>query len=44
MDTTMQKKIRETDFPELLNFQNLRAEGKLKSPLDVAKQILTTVL
>lgn len=44
MDTGMQKRIRETDFPDVSNFKDLQEEGKLKSPLDVAEEILNTVL
>lgn len=44
MDTDMQKSIRENEFPDVLNFKNLREEGKLRSPIDVARQIITTVL
>jgi len=44
MDTNMQKSIRETDFPDVSNFKNLQEEGKLKSPKDVALEILNTVL
>ncbi|WP_034920696.1 SDR family NAD(P)-dependent oxidoreductase [Gillisia sp. CAL575] len=44
MDTNMQKSIRENDFPDSSNFKNLQEEGKLKSPKDVALEILNTVL
>lgn len=43
MDTGMQKSIRATDFPEVSNFKELEKEGKLKSPLAVAKEILNTI-
>jgi len=44
MDTNMQKSIRGNDFPDVSNFKNLQEEGKLKSPKDVALEILNTVL
>ena len=44
MDTNMQKSIRKTDFPDSLTFKDLKLEGKLKLPIDVAKEILNTVL
>lgn len=44
MDTNMQKSIRENDFPDSSNFKNLKEEGKLKSPKDVALEILNIVL
>ncbi len=43
MDTGMQKSIRATDFPDVSNFKELQKEGKLKSPLAVAKEILNTI-
>lgn len=44
MDTHMQKSIRETDFPDVSGFRNLEKEGKLKSSMDVAMEILNTIL
>jgi len=44
MDTNMQKSIRETDFPDVSNFKNLQEDGNLKLPINVAKEILNTVL
>lgn len=44
MDTAMQKSIRKADFPDVLNFKNLEEEGKLKSPNEVAQDILNQVL
>jgi len=43
MDTKMQRSIRESDFPDVLNFQNLKKEEKLKSPKDVALEIINTI-
>lgn len=43
MDTGMQKSIRNTNFPDVSNFKNLHEDGELKSPIDVAKEILSTV-
>ena len=44
MDTNMQKSIRNSDFPDIQNFQSLKDEGKLRLPDDVAIEILNTVL
>ena len=44
MDTNMQKSIRNSDFPDVSNFKDLQEEGKLKSPKEVASEILNTVL
>lgn len=44
MDTNMQQSIRESDFPEVSNFKNLKVEGKLKSPKEAAIEILNTIL
>jgi benzil reductase ((S)-benzoin forming) len=44
METNMQKIIRASDFPDVSNFRNLKEEGKLKPPSEVAKSILNTVL
>ena len=43
IDTDMQKNIRESDFPDVSDFQKLEKEGKLQSAKDVAKEILNTV-
>lgn len=43
MDTKMQRSIRESVFPDVLSFQNLKKEEKLKSPKDVALTILNTI-
>ena len=43
MDTSMQKSIRESDFPNVSDFQNLEKEGKLKSTKEVALEILNTI-
>lgn len=43
MDTNMQKSIRASDFPRMLDFQNYKEEGKLRSPKEVAIEILNTV-
>lgn len=43
MDTNMQKSIRESDFPEVSDFQDLEKEGKLKSTKAVALEILNTI-
>ncbi|TPV35968.1 SDR family NAD(P)-dependent oxidoreductase [Paucihalobacter ruber] len=44
MDTNMQENIRESNFPEVSNFKNLKVDGKLKSPKEVAIEILNTVI
>ena len=43
MDTNMQKSLRDSDFPDVENFKDLQKEGKLKSPIDVAEEILKTI-
>ncbi|MEQ8217966.1 MAG: SDR family NAD(P)-dependent oxidoreductase [Arenibacter sp.] len=43
MDTNMQKSIRDSNFPDVSDFQNLEKEGRLKSPIDVALEILNTI-
>jgi benzil reductase ((S)-benzoin forming) len=43
LDTGMQKDIRESDFPDVIKFKELQKEGRLKSPIDVAKEILETI-
>ena len=43
MDTGMQKSIREADFPDVSNFKGLQEDGNLKSPMEVAKEILNTI-
>jgi benzil reductase ((S)-benzoin forming) len=43
MDTEMQKTIRASNFPDVLDFQNLQKEGKLKSTKEVAFEILNTI-
>ena len=43
MDTKMQRSIRESDFPDVLNFQNLKKDEKLKSPKVVALEIINTI-
>ena len=43
MDTNMQKSIRNSDFPDVSDFQNLEKEGKLKSTKAVALEILNTI-
>ena len=43
MDTNMQKSIRNSDFPDVSNFQILEKEGKLKSTKAVALEILNTI-
>jgi benzil reductase ((S)-benzoin forming) len=43
MDTNMQKSLRNSDFPDVENFKDLQKEGQLKSPIDVAKDILKTI-
>ena len=43
MDTNMQKSIRNSDFPDVADFQNLEKEGKLKSTKAVALEILNTI-
>jgi benzil reductase ((S)-benzoin forming) len=43
MDTNMQKSLRESDFPDVENFKDLQNEGKLKSPKQVAIEILKTI-
>lgn len=43
MDTNMQKSLRDSDFPDVENFKNLHKEGQLKSPIDVAENILKTM-
>ncbi len=44
MDTNMQNSIRNSNFPDVENFQNLKKDGKLKLPNDVALEILNTVI
>jgi benzil reductase ((S)-benzoin forming) len=43
IDTDMQKNIRDSDFPDVSDFQRLEKEGKLQSAKDVAKEIINTV-
>jgi benzil reductase ((S)-benzoin forming) len=43
MDTNMQKSLRESDFPAVENFKNLQNDGELKSPKEVAVEILKTI-
>jgi benzil reductase ((S)-benzoin forming) len=43
MDTGMQKSLRDSDFPDVENFKDLQKEGQLKSPIDVAEDILKTI-
>ncbi len=42
MDTNMQKSIRDSDFPDLSDFQKLEKEGKLRATKDVALEKLIT--
>ena len=44
MDTNMQKSIRNSDFPDVSSFKDLQEQGKLKTPKQVALEILNTVL
>ena len=44
MDTDMQKSIRQSDFPDVLDFKNLEKEGKLKPASKVAFDILKNIL
>ncbi|MFX0556536.1 SDR family NAD(P)-dependent oxidoreductase [Maribacter sp. CXY002] len=44
IDTAMQESIRDSDFPEVTNFQNLKKDGKLKSAATAASEILKTIL
>ena len=39
INTSMQNKIRSSEFPDLQNFEKLKKENRLKSPDEVAKQI-----
>ena len=43
MDTKMQRCIRESNFPDVLSFKNLKKEEKLKLPKDVALDIINTI-
>jgi benzil reductase ((S)-benzoin forming) len=43
IDTGMQKSIRNSDFPDVSDFQKLEKEGKLQSAKDVAKEIINTI-
>lgn len=43
MDTEMQSNIRESNFPDVSSFQNLKKEEKLKSPKDVALDIINNI-
>lgn len=43
LDTGMQKDIRKSDFPDVEKFKELQKEGQLKSPIEVAKEILKTI-
>jgi len=43
MDTNMQKSLRESYFPDVQLFKNLKKEGKLKLPLTVAQEILKMI-
>ena len=43
MDTNMQKSLRDSDFPDIENFKKLQEEGSLKSPSDVAEDILKKI-
>ena len=40
----MQKSIRKSDFPDVSNFKELQEKGNLKSPIDVAKEILNAIV
>lgn len=44
MDTQMQEKIRDADFPRRKEFVGFKQNGKLKSPEDVAREIISTFL
>lgn len=43
MDTNMQKSLRGSDFPDVQNFKDLNKQGKLKSPKEVAVEILKKI-
>jgi benzil reductase ((S)-benzoin forming) len=43
MDTGMQEILRKSDFPDVENFKKFLSEGKLKSPNDVAKELIQTI-
>ena len=43
MDTGMQQSLRAIDFPDVENFKELKKEGLLKAPIDVAEDILKTI-
>jgi benzil reductase ((S)-benzoin forming) len=43
IDTGMQKNIRDSDSPDVSDFQRLKKEGKLQSARDVAKEIIHTI-
>ena len=43
MDTNMQKRIRNSDFPDVSDFENLEKEGKLRSTKAVASEIFNTI-
>lgn len=43
MDTDMQKKLRESEFPDVEIFEDLQKEGQLKAPITVAEEILKTI-
>lgn len=40
IDTSMQNLIRESNFPLLKNFSDLKESGQLKKPIDAAREIL----
>jgi benzil reductase ((S)-benzoin forming) len=42
IDTGMQQSLRGSDFPDVEKFKDLQKEGQLKSPIDVAVDILKT--
>ncbi len=43
MDTNMQKIIRDSNFPDVENFKKSKKEGRLKSPFNIAENILKTI-
>ncbi|MGB3608052.1 MAG: SDR family NAD(P)-dependent oxidoreductase [Psychroserpens sp.] len=43
MDTGMQESLRASDFPDVENFKDLKKDGQLKTPIDVARDILKTI-
>tara|TARA_R110002073_G_scaffold325056_1_gene503577 strand:+ start:12423 stop:13094 length:672 start_codon:yes stop_codon:yes gene_type:complete len=44
IDTGMQKSLRNSDFPDVENFKELQKQGQLKLPIDVAEELIKTII